>query len=134
MIGVFVFGTMFIGHQLAWLMGIQPILSYIMTVSVLIALLFIVTRIQSHQEGRKVQFGCLGMILIPIVLMGIYLTMAGSFSFESLFRSFSLPKLIDPWTLFVILSFVLTGFLFYSLAGIKKYTPYAREHLGQIWG
>ena len=131
---VFILATMFIGYQLAWLMGIHPILSYIITVVVLGLLLFTASQVQQRREGAKVQLGCLGMLVMPLAILGIYLLISGGFNLTSLFRGFSFPRLSDPWLWFVVASYLLTGFLFYNLVGIKKYTSFAREHLGQIRG
>lgn len=135
MIVVFIVAGIFIARQAAWLFGILDFVSYIITFIVLALLLFVVAAFHARKPGNhRSEFGCIGMIIAPLVIMGIYFSLSGSFSLRQIFSGFAFPRLDDPWLWFVIATLVLTGGLFYALMGIKKYTEYARQHLGQIRG
>lgn len=131
---VFVAATWFIGGQLEWLLGIPSFMGYIITV-VILGIILVVATVTNKDRGSKTALsGCLGTLFVPLAFMGVYLFMRGSFRFDRIFSGFSLPRLSEPWLWYVIATIALTGFLFYNLVRIKKYTPYAREHLGQIRG
>lgn len=132
---VFIVAGLFIGHQVGWLFGLQSILGYIITFVVLGLLLFVMSALHARRSGgHKLELGCLSMLVMPLLFVGVYLSLGSGFSVSRIFSGFAFPRWNDPWLWFVVASFGLTAWLFYSLLGIKKYTEYARAHLGPIRG
>lgn len=133
----FVAATLFIGHQMSWLFGIASFLSYLITVVLLSLLMFVASSLHSRQSSggtHGIEYGCLAMLISPVLLIGGYMMLGGGFNLQRMFSGFSFPRLSDPWLWLVVATLLLTGYLFYSLIGIKKYTDYARSLLGPIRG